>query len=121
MSLSLRLILIIAPILGQVYIISRIRKSKMKAEDSFFWVLFSAILVILGLFSDIALFFSELLGIQSPANLVFLVMIALLIFKIFSLSAKLSSMERRFQSLVQQLAVNEKDDREDIETLKQDK
>lgn len=40
MSIMLRIVLLIVSILTMVYIISRIRKSKMKIETSLFWIFF---------------------------------------------------------------------------------
>lgn len=111
MSLPLRLLLIIAPILLQLYIVVRIKKLKMKAEDSVFWLIFSAVLVIIGIFPGIAISVSNLLGIISPANFVFLVMIALLLGKIFSLSTKVSVLERKLQSLAQDIVVGKNDEK----------
>lgn len=46
MSIMLRIVLLIVSILTMVYIISRIRKSKMKIETSLFWIFFSLLCVI---------------------------------------------------------------------------
>ena len=101
MALPLRLVLIIIPILAQIFIVVKIRKLKMKSEDAIFWLVFSAIIVLLGIFPGIAITISGWLGILSPANFVFLVIIALLLLKTFSLTTKLAVLERKFQSLVQ--------------------
>ncbi len=105
MSVALRIILIVVPILLQTYIVYRIRKFKMKAEDALFWLVLSAVLVVLGIFPSLAISVSGVLGIISPANFVFLVIIFLLLYKVFSLSLKLALLERKFQSFVQNVAL----------------
>ena len=112
MPLTLRLLLIIVPILCQIYIVVRIRNLKMKAADAFFWIVFSIALVILGLFPVVTISIANIIGVQSPANLVFLVMIALLLYKVFSLSTNISVLERKMQKLVQDNVVNKKLDEE---------
>ena len=108
MSIALRIILIVVPIVFQVFMVMRIRKLKMKAADALFWLVFSAVLVFLGLFPGVSISISELLGIISAANFVFLVIIALLMYKAFSLSTQISLLERKLQSLIQSTAVEEK-------------
>lgn len=112
MSLPLRLLLIIVPILVQIFLIVRIRKLKIKAEDALFWLILSVVLVVLGIFPGIAVFVSGLLGVQSPANFIFLVTIALLMLKVFSLSSKVAMLERKLQDLAQDITVKNKIDNE---------
>ncbi len=52
------------------------------------------------------LFFSAVLGIQSPSNFVFLAVIALLLIREFSLPPKISKLEKKLVSLVQETALN---------------
>jgi len=108
MALPLRLLLIIVPILTLVFIVYRIKKAKMKAEDAAFWICFSAALVIIGIFPIMATTISNLLGFESAANFVFLVIIALLLYKLFSLSTKVSLMEHKLQIAIQDKIVSKK-------------
>ena len=73
MSIMLRIVLLIVSILTMVYIISRIRKSKMKIETSLFWIFFSLLCVIFAAFPNIAGFFSKVIGINSQVNFLFFV------------------------------------------------
>lgn len=109
MSLPLRIILIVFPIVLQLYIVGRIRKLKMKAEDALFWLVLSSVLVILGLFPIIAISVSDVLGVLSPANFVFLIVIALLLYKCFSLSTRISVLERKISAVAQSIAIEEKE------------
>ena len=75
--------------------------------------------VVLGIFPDIAVFFSELLGIEAPSNFVFLVTIFIVLFKLFSVAIDLSVQKRRLNALIQRLAImNYEKKREDIDLIK---
>ncbi len=112
MSIVLRLLLIVGSILTGTYVLRRVRQSRMRTEDSIFWLLFAAILVILGLFPGLATSFSEWLGVMSAANLVFLVIIFLLIMKIFLMDERISRLQEQITRNVQNAAI-EKLKRED--------
>ena len=107
MSILLRaaLILVSALVTGSVTV--RIRKARMQIEDAVFWVLFSLLLVVLAIFPRILYFFTELLRMQSPANLLFLAVIGLLFLRVFSLSVKVSLLEEKLKTLAQNEALKE--------------
>ena len=105
MTLTLRALLIIVSILATTGVIGRIRKAKMQIEDAVFWVLFSFLLILLAVVPRVLYFFTELLGMQSPANLLFLVIIGLLLMKVFSMSIKMSLLEEKLKTLAQNEAL----------------
>ena len=105
MTLTLRVLLIIVSILATTGVIGRIRKAKMQIEDAVFWVLFSFLLILLAVVPRVLYFFTELLGMQSPANLLFLVIIGLLLMKVFSMSIKMSLLEEKLKTLAQNEAL----------------
>ena len=77
-----------------------------------FWMVFSAVLVVLGIFPQIPIMLSKLLKIESPANFVFLAIIFVLLVHQFFLSMKLSQMEIKLRELVQSVAIENKKDSE---------
>lgn len=105
MSVSLRILLIVAAVITVIWILKKIRKSKVKMEDAIFWLVFSGVLLILAVFPQISFWLSELLGIESPANLVFLLIICLLIEKIFTLSIITSQLEEKVSILSAEIAI----------------
>ena len=115
MRIEFRLLLVLVSIITFIYTLKKIRKSQFQIEDSLYWIIVSFGLVVLAIFPGIAFFFSELIGIESPANFIFLVIIFILMIKLFSLSLKLSQTEERLKVLVQQLAVKESTREEIIE------
>ena len=105
MSLSLRILLIIASFATMWWILHKIRKLKVKMEDAIFWVVFSAVLLILAVFPQISFWLSDLIGIASPANLVFLLIMCLALEKIFTLSICVSALEERVSVLSAEVAL----------------
>ena len=117
MTLTLRALLIIVSILATTGVIGRIRKAKMQIEDAVFWVLFSFLLILLAVVPRVLYFFTELLGMQSPANLLFLVIIGLLLMKVFSMSIKMSLLEEKLKTLAQNEALEKLERNEASEKL----
>ncbi len=107
MSLTLRICLIIASIFTLGLMIHKIRSSKVQIEDAIYWVVFSAALIVLSVFPQIIYLLSDLLGVESPANLIFLLVIFFLIVKLFTLSVRISGLETRIKELAQQLALSQ--------------
>ena len=107
MSMALRLLLLIGAVWMAVYILRKIRKAQMQIDDALFWIVTAFLFVILGVFPEIAIKAAHLLGVQSPANLVFLVVIFLLLFKLFALTRKVSVLEHKLRYFAQTYAIHE--------------
>ena len=95
MTAVLKTVLILACLLTCFYTLHKIRKSQMQIEDSVFWIIISALLVIVSIFP----------GIGVPVNFVFLAMIFILLYKVFSMSVRISQLEYKLKNLVQQIAI----------------
>ena len=107
MPFGLSVFLIIGSLLAAAYVLRRIRKSRMSMESSIFWIVFSVVLVLLGVLPDIAVWFAETLGVQSPVNLVYLVIIALLLARVFVQDQRVSRLETQMTRLTQTYALKE--------------
>ena len=110
MTIGLRVLLIVGSILTCIYVLSKIRKSKMRTENSLFWIMFSFVLVILGLFPGIAIWFARLLGVQSTVNLVFLVVIFFLLIKVFLQDQRAAKIEAQLTQFSQRYAIDQEKD-----------
>ena len=110
MTVTLRIFLIIASLLTVIWILRKIRKMKVKMEDAIFWLIFSALIIILAIFPEISYWLSKILGIESPANLVFLFVICLLLEKIFTLSIITSQLEEKVSILSAEVALRSQDE-----------
>ena len=110
MPLGLSIFLIIGSLAAAVYVLRRIRKSRMSMESSIFWIVFSVVLVLLGIVPDIAMFAARALGVQSTVNLVYLVIIALLLARVFVQDQRVSRLETQITRLTQTWAIKEADE-----------
>lgn len=106
MSTPLRIMLIVVSVLTGFYIRRKLRKSQMQIADVLFWLLFAVVLIVMSVFPEAVSWFTALVGVQSPVNFVFLVVIFLLIVRCFSLSVKVSSLEAKLSNLVEDISVN---------------
>ena len=106
MSFPLRAMLIVASLLTGLYIRQKIRKSQMQIADVVFWLVFALALICMSIFPETVAWFTDLIGVQSPVNFVFLVVIFLVIVRCFSLSVKVSSLEAKLSDLVEDVAVD---------------
>lgn len=113
MSGVLRVLMVLGAVFLMVFMIKRIRYAKMKIEYTVFWIVFSGILVIMGIFPQLFYWISELLGFQAPINMIFLVIIFVLIVKLFLMSIQISQLENKVDNLTQQVAIDRKVDKED--------
>ena len=109
MSIQIRVILILISGLTMYYIIKKIRESKLEIEQSLFWIVFSTLIILMSIFPKCVYWLTDMLQIQSPVNFVFLLIIFILIIKSFLLTLQLSRLENRFKTLVQEIALKEKE------------
>ena len=110
MSGILRVLLIIRAIVMLVFMLNKIRQSKMKIEYIGFWIAFASVLVIMGVFPEVFYLISKLLGFQSPISMVYLIIIFILIMKLFFMTIQVSQLENKIDSLVQETAIDRKMD-----------
>ena len=97
----IRICLILGSLITAGYILRRVRQAKVQIEDTIFWLLFSAALLILAIFPGIAYWAANLLGFMSPINFVYVVIIFLLLAKQFFMSIKLSQLDSKVRILTE--------------------
>lgn len=105
MSIELRVVLVIVSLITLLFISRRIRSSKVKLEDSIFWVCFAAIIFLLSIFPQVFYWLSTLVGTYAPVNFVFLLFIFILLIQSFQLSMRVSQADTKIKELTQQLAI----------------
>ena len=108
MTPVLRIVLIAAAILITLYIVKKIRSSKLQIEDTIFWIAISVILLLFSIFPVIPDFFARLLGVQATYNFLYLFFIGILLLKVFLMTLKASLQDRKFTELVQEIAIRDK-------------
>lgn len=113
MSMMMRILLIAGSMLTAFYVLRRVRKSKMRTEDSVFWLVFSLILVLMGLLPDLVTRLASWIGVMSAANLVFLIVIFLLIIKLFLMDQRISALQRQTAETAQAVAIQKMGEQDD--------
>ena len=116
-----RIVLIVVSLLSTYYILKKIRQSKLQIEYAIFWIIFSGVLVIISLFPWLVSLFTRLLGMQLPVNFVFMVFIFILLVKLFMMTIELSTLENKVKDLTQELALEEKERRDELLIQKEKK
>lgn len=105
MTVALRIALVLVSFITLIFIARKIRSSKVKLEDSMFWICFAALIFVFSLFPQIFYALSGLIGTYSPANFVFLFFIFVLLIQSFQLSMRISQADTKIKELTQQLAI----------------
>ena len=113
MTMLLRAVLIVVSVATTWMILRKIRTSKMRIEDSIFWIGFFLMLILFSLFPQIVYWMTELAGVQTPVNFIFLFIIFVLILRLFRMTVKLSQLETRVRELMMHIAIEEKLEQEE--------
>lgn len=109
-----RVVLVVVSIGTLATVLKRIQKAKLTIEDSIFWILLAMMFVVFALFPIVPDTLARLLGIYSTANFLFLFMIFILLMRMFSMSMRISTLEDKIRKLVQELALRDKDARDEL-------
>ena len=116
MSVPVRILLLAGAVWTFIYVFRCIRKEKMKDDESFYWIIAAGVLVLLAVFPEIITELAWALGVESPVNLVFLIVIFMLIFKIFFMDRKLAALRHQTTEMIKKTAIeklNEEKNKED--------
>ncbi len=119
--IALRVALILMSVITFFFIIKQIRKNKIEIGESLFWIVMSIVLIVVSVFPQIPEFFAKLLGIQSPSNFVFLVAIFFIMMKLFTQSVEVAKQKQKLKSLIENVALKEKELDEKIKKLEGNK
>ena len=108
LSWPLRILLFLGSVVVFTIISLCIRKRRIQLKDGIFWVAFGFLLILVSVFPVLAVWASSILGIQSPSNCVFLLLIFLLGCHQFFLTIRISRLEIKNNQLVQSIAIYRK-------------
>lgn len=108
LSWPLRILLFLGSVAVFLVISYCIRKRRIQLKDGVFWIIFSFLLILISIFPVLAVWASSILGIQSPSNCVFLILIFLLGCHQFFLTIRVSRLEIKNNQLVQNIAIYRK-------------
>ena len=107
MTLTLRILLIVASLLTLLFTIHKIRQARIDISDTVFWIFFSLCLLLMSISPEIMNALADFCGVQSPVNMVFLLTGAALVYKSFTLTLKVSTLELKLKMLAVSSAVKE--------------
>ncbi len=112
MPLTLRILLFVSSVLSFIFVVRSLKKARVQLYDTTFWIFLATLFVILSIFPQLAIGLAQLIGIQSPINLVFLIIIFFLLGHCFLQSLRFSRLEARFNKLVSDKAIDNEDPKE---------
>lgn len=104
---TLRILLFVISVLTGVYIGRGLRKSRIRIEDTLYWLFFAAVLILMSMFPSVVIVLAGFFGVITPANFVFLVMFFLLLIRCFLLSLQVSWLEEKMRTFIEESAVRE--------------
>lgn len=107
MSISIRILLLVGAAFTFLYVYKGVKKSRFRAQETFFWLFLSLLFVLLSVFPVIADWLSNALHVASPINLVFLAVIFLLLIKVFAMDRKTAKLEHQLTELIQKIAIEQ--------------
>lgn len=114
MTIPFSFLLIIGAVIALVYTLRKIRNAEISIAESTFWFVFVVCLVFMAICRQAVFFLSDLLGIQSPANFVFLFILTVLLIKNFFTSVEISKLKKKMNTLIQEEALKNVDNIESM-------
>ena len=106
-SLTLRIILIVASLFSFFLCVKRIKQAKLKVENAVVWLIGSIVLILMSIFSPAVEWISYGLGFMAPVNFVFLIVIVFLLIQTFINNIKISMLNDKVKDLNHYIALSE--------------
>lgn len=107
MTITLRIILIVASLFVCFLCITRIKQAKLKIENSVVWMIGSIILILMSIFYNAVEWISVKLGFMAPVNFVFLVVIFFLLIQSYIDNIRISVLNEKIKELDHYIALKE--------------
>lgn len=101
------LFFLILTIVLVVMVLSQVRNQKMKEKYAALWLIISTLIIILVIFPKLLDWLADLVGIETPVNLLFLLAIIMLIGVALHLTQALSKMGEDTRILAEKVAIND--------------
>lgn len=101
----IQLIAIVTSILFLLYIVRLIIKGKLREEYSIVWIVCTVVLILFSFWRDGLAVVSELVGVYSPPNLVFIAAIFAVFIYLLHLSVVISKLQSQNKQLAQDIAL----------------
>ena len=108
MDIRTRASLIIGSILFFVFLLRTVKKAKFNIDIATLWIIFSLAIIVIAVFPEVVYFFTGLIGIDSPVNGIYLVIIFIMLVMVFGLYMKVSNLEIKINKLTETIAIEKK-------------
>ena len=109
MPLGLQISMIIIALIFLVVVIYGAVHSKLNIKLASFWLFWSFVILLFGIFPGLAKQLAELMGIKTVSNFVFLLMIGILFCVSFYSYIKISNLMDRIKKLTYEISILKKD------------
>lgn len=103
-------VLIAGAVGALVYVVLKIRHNQLTTADAVFWFLFALAMIVAAVFPRLVYGLTNLLGMESPANFVFLCVLVIVVYRLLALSVENARIRAKLTTLVQYIALCEADD-----------
>lgn len=105
MSGTLRIEMIIISIAFFIVVIKAINRKKLWLQYAFIWIFMATGMILLSMFPNLAIKFSNIANIEVPSNFVYLLGLLVLLVLTFSLSIIVSKQSQEIKKLVQTISI----------------
>lgn len=101
----LRIEMLVIAILFVIMVFTTVNRQRLRMSDSLIWLLVSVGLIVLALIPGLARWLSDLAGIETPANLLYLLGMFFLLAVAFFLTVRVSTLADRVKHLIQTVSI----------------
>lgn len=91
-----------------LFVFQQVKKNELSEKESFFWIFGSIVIFILSVFPNVVKFLSEILNIEYPPSLLFLISIIFILLLIFRLTRHVSLLKEQNKELAQLVCILQK-------------
>ncbi len=112
MNIKIQIIVAVIVITALSIIINLIRKKGLELKFALSWLLVGAAILVLDCFPYLTTWMAEKFGIASPVNMLFFMGFCFSLMIIFALTVAVSRMSIRIKQLAQELALQEKENKD---------
>lgn len=88
-----------------LFLISLMRKRRLREKYAIIWLLLAVIIVVIGAFPGLVMWLSRAVGVEIPLNLMFAVAIVVLLVVCIQLSTEVTAIEEKTRTLVEEVAL----------------
>ena len=103
----IRIITVVGALLLLLLVLELVRRRKLKEEYSVLWVVTACVVLVLAVWYGLLSSVTDLLGLSAPASTIFFFGLIFFLLLLLHFSVRVSTLERRLTTLIQELGVNE--------------